>query len=493
MIDKIVFYFKKIYRTILPVKAYKPKIPGNIKWPLFDRMAVYADKNKKVIEKHKCLIGNSSNYDLPVYEMNREEFTSENLINMVNKLSEEGGILNLPAGRVELSEELKIGSYMTIIGVEDATEIVFKDTDYGIVIKGNASEITHVKLKNLRIRHMGEHRFCAAILVTKARRLQFSNIEIISPLAVGFLFSDGVHQSNLNHCLVYEAGLAGFMMVRDVSEVTLDSCIAEKCQQSGIFLTDMKLPTGMDPLDFNAQIYHTNEVIGNFGPFHPDDPSPCNNTFINCKFSHNRKMGITTDGVGFLRVINSIISHNDCEGITIDNGSWGCQILNCTIHGNGWRGMQHDIELSLDFVNELGIMEDGSSMAKLPGISLDNAAYSRIENNCIEGNFGDGIKFVRSVYSCTVSGNIISNNNRGINNKFHFFGTLVGVAERQHKDQCDFPSCFNSIFNNDITGNHYAGIHLAFGTSGNMVKNNTIVGEMFHTIENCALKNNIIS
>lgn len=76
----------------------------------------------------------------------------------------------------------------------------------------------------------------------------------------------------------------------------------------------------------------------------------------------------------------------------------------------------------------MGRMDDGSSKAKLPGVSLDNAAYCRVENNSIEGNWGDGVKFVRSVYACTVARNIIANNNRGVNDRFHYFGVLVGVT-----------------------------------------------------------------
>ena len=72
------------------------------------------------------------------------------------------------------------------------------------------------------------------------------------------------------------------------------------------------------------------------------------------------------------------------------------------------------------------------------------------------------------------------------------FGVLVGVAQRQHKDQFDFPSCFNYINDNDILGNHYAGIHLAHGTSGNILKNNKIAGPMYHTVENHSLKDNSI-
>ena len=142
----------------------------------------------------------------------------------------------------------------------------------------------------------------------------------------------------------------------------------------------------------------------------------------------------------------------------------------------------------------MGLMKDGSSKAKLPGISFDNAAFSRVENNTIQGNFGDGIKLVRANYAVTVSGNMIIDNNRGQNDRFHYFGVLVGVAQRQHPDQTDFPSCYNLIENNDILGKHYAGVHLQQGTIGNTVKNNRIVGYRFADVEDHThLENTILN
>jgi len=421
--------------------------------------------------------------EVPVRTIPSEDFTAARLISEIAALPESGGEVHLPPGRIEFAVALRLRSGIRLVGVKGATELIFKDLDYGIVISGAGAEITGVRIENIRIRHEGPHKFCAAVFATNASDLLFSDIEIIAPRAVGFLLSDGVYRARFERCSVYRAGLVGFMMIRDVQDTILDSCIAEECQQSGVFLTDIKLPAGMDPLDFDAQIHHTNSIIGNFGPFAPEDPSPCRTTFMNCTFRRNRKMGITTDGVGYLRVVNCIIAENDCEGITIDNGSWGCQIQNCHIYGNGWRGLQQETELDGDFVAEFGLMEDGSSKAKLPGVSLDNAAYTRIENNCIEGNWGDGVKFVRSVYSCAVARNIIADNNRGINNFSHYFGVLVAVAPRQHPEQCDFPSCYNRIVENDILGSHFAGVHLIHGTKGNLVRDNRIVGATFASVE----------
>ena len=358
--------------------------------------------------------------------------------------------------------------------------MIFETRDFGITLFGDTvNPVEGVLLENLRIRHINdkpEHKFTAALFTSHARDMVFRRVEIYSPQATGFLLADQVHRVRMEHCAVHHAGLAGFTLVREVHDCVLESCVAERCMQSGIFITDIKLPAGCDALDFESQIHHTLSVIENFGPFAPDDPAPQRNTLQNCTFARNRKMGITTDGTGHLRIINCIISENDCEGITLDNGTWDCEVRDCHIYANGWRGLQHDVELTADYVKQMGLLPDGSSKAKLPGVSLDNAAYCRIENNLIEHNWGDGVKFVRAGYACTVAHNFIAHNNRGENEEFHFFGVLLSVAARQHPEQSDFPACHNRILNNDIVGAHYAGIHLFTGVRSNLIEGNRIIG-----------------
>lgn len=478
-------------------KPFQPAAAGGhceelLSWPLFERMRLAARMDSDRHHFRKYFVNKLAQPGNTPRAISPEEFSADRLLAEIAALPESGGEVHLPAGSVEFFSELRIASGVRLVGVPGRTELVFRDTRFGIVLSGIGDTVNGAWIKNIIIRHEGDHRFGAAIIVAGATDALLSHVEIIAPRAVGFLLSDGVCRARLEHCAVSHAGLVGFMMIRDVRDTILQSCVAEFCGQSGVFLTDLKLVQGMDPLDFDGQIYHTNEVVGNFGPFTPEDPSPYRNTFIDCVFRCNRKMGITTDGVGYLRVVNCVIAENDCEGITIDNGSWGCHVQNCHIYNNGWRGLQHDVELHLDFVGTLGFMEDGSSKSKLPGVSLDNAAYTRIEDNCIEGNWGDGVKFVRSVYGCTVARNLITNNNRGMNEGFHFFGVLVGVAKRQHPDQYDFPSCHNRIVENDIIGQHHAGIHLMQATTGNLVQNNMIVGASFTPIEDHDTIGNIV-
>lgn len=463
-------------------------------WILFERMQ-YADKRYNRPKKIDFVQQQASYKQCrqTVIEIASEDFTENHLISVIESLAESGGEIRLPARNLILENPLNLTQGICLTGVLGRTELIFKHCDYGINIQGTADKpLALIRLQNFKIYHEGEHKFCGALFATHTNGLYLENIEIISPRAVGFLLADNVIQSKLINCRVHYAGLVGFMFIRDVNETLMQGCMAEYCQQSGVFLTDLKLPEHIDPLDFPAQLHHTDHVIGNFGPFAVEDPSPYRTDMIDCVFSHNRKMGITTDGVAYLSVQNCVIAHNDCEGITIDNGAWGCLIQNCHIYNNGWRGLQHEVELGIDFVNEMGLMADGSSKAKLPGISLDNAAYTRVEHNHIECNWGDGVKLVRAAYGSSIANNLIENNNRGVNDRFHYFGVLVGVAERQHADQHDFASCNNRISENIILGEHFAGIHLMAMVTGNIVEKNQISGAKFESIEVHARSGNVL-
>lgn len=467
--------------------------PNN--WKLFNRIEYTQKKLEANHPRNQSLNQKSGKapVNLPAIHLSHDQVNDTFLHSTLEQYRESGGTIFLPPGKFELTKPLHLSSHIEIIGVADKTTLVFKNIDYPIMIRGEENTpVTQVKLKDLMIYDQGEHKFCSAIFVALCSELVISHVDIINPRGVGILMADNTVFSHLYKCSVTHAGLAGFMLVRDVENTIFEQCSAQYCEQSGIFLTDLKLPENTDLMDFDTQIDYTHRIIGNFGPFDFQDPSPLRTELLNCNFSHNRKMGITTDGVGYLSVKNTLIAHNDCEGITIDNGSWGCQVLQCHIFNNGWRGRQHEIELGIDFVEEMGLMDDGSSKAKLPGVSLDNAAYTRIEHNHIDSNWGDGVKLVRAAYANTISNNLIENNNRGTNDRFHYFGILIGQAERQHPDQDDFHSCSNRVFENDILGAHYAGIHLMGEVEGNHIKDNLIDGAYYEAIENHSDLNNYI-
>ena len=192
---------------------------------------------------------------------------------------------------------------------------------------------------------------------------------------------------------------------------------------------------------------------------------------------HNQSSGVYLDGVYRCYLTGNTIQHNDKEGMCLDGGTLGCFVQGNTVADNGKRARQSEAALALDGMLDFGYLEDGSAVAKLPGISLDNAAYNTLEANTVRGNWGCGIKAVRCAVRNVIAGNAIDNN-RGANDTFFFVGVELGNAneELQGEDLDYLPSHQNLVVGNRITGPHYAGVLISHGCEGNIVSRNVIRG-----------------
>ena len=132
-------------------------------------------------------------------------------------------------------------------------------------------------------------------------------------------------------------------------------------------------------------------------------------------------------------------------------------------------------------------LEDGSSTAKLPGISIDNSAYNIVMENMVSDNAGSGIKMVRSAYRNLILSNLVSDNNRGKNEAFHGFGIEFGHASDPDEPVIglDFTADYENIAaRNVISGGHYAGIFLAEGSYCNDLIDNVVMDSEFYSVEN---------
>jgi parallel beta-helix repeat protein len=215
---------------------------------------------------------------------------------------------------------------------------------------------------------------------------------------------------------------------------------------------------------------------------------------------HNRvtdqqSSGIYVDGAIALDIIENYIVDNDKEGTCLDNGTTGVQYINNTVMRNGRRIRQTDQDLQNDFVLRWGRLEDGSAASKLPGISLDNALYNILVENTIDGNYGSGIKVVRTGVRNIVGANIVSNNNAGENDRLHFYGIELGSAPLDEATPLlDATAAYeNLIFSNRVFGSHVVGIFLAGGTYQNNIFNNTILGAKQWGIESSSALHNYAS
>ena len=201
---------------------------------------------------------------------------------------------------------------------------------------------------------------------------------------------------------------------------------------------------------------------------------------------HNNSSGIYSDGAYQVYIVENIIYQNDKEGMCLDYGTFGAYVSNNIVKENGGRLRQSDEDLEADFVTAFGRLSDGSSPAKLPGISIDNSAYNTIVNNNVTQNYGSGVKMVRSAYRNIIMENSVSDNNKGKSDDFHFFGIEIGHESTPDEPVkgLDFTASYeNIVCRNIVTGSNYAGVFLAVESYCNDVFDNTILGSEWYAIE----------
>ncbi len=214
--------------------------------------------------------------------------------------------------------------------------------------------------------------------------------------------------------------------------------------------------------------------------------APHHNVLKDNLIQGNYSSGFYCDGGYINYVIDNIIEENEKEGMCLDYGTFGTYVSGNLIRENGNRNRQTDEDLTADFILEWGRLEDGSSKAKLPGLSIDNSAYNIIYNNSICDNSGSGVKMVRSGYRNLILSNVIADNNRGMSEAYHGFGVELGYAVEPDEPVIglDFtPDYENIIARNVITGIHSSGIYLAADTYCNDIIDN-IIADCEYAVEN---------
>ena len=403
-----------------------------------------------------------------------------------------GADVFIAAPRIELDESIRLSSGVRLVGRHDHATLVFRNVHFGIRICGSPSNpLRHAAVEHLAVSHESSPGgFSAAVFVANARDVVLDNLRFDSPCGIGLLVADNSRRVAASECAVRNAAQDGFLLLRDVVDFSADRCSISDGRQSGVLLADWPLPPRIDPLDFDAQLRHPAHHGAAFGP---RDPAPCRILLRNCTVARHRKMGVCNDGSGCLSLENCRLLDNQCEGVTLDNGTWGARISRCEIAGNGCRADQSDLELRADFVARDDRLPDGSSPVKIPGVSLDNAALCRIEDSHIHDNHGEGVKFVRAVWRCAVLRNSIADNNRGRSPGHPHHGIRVGADRSQHKGQRDFPSSDNDLLDNRIAGPHDCGILLNEGTCLNRLRGNAVSGALAAPVQTWSPRANRIS
>ena len=332
----------------------------------------------------------------------------------------------------------------------------------------------------------------SSVLISKSR-----NVTIVDGQFTG-LQGNGIVVTNSQDIVIWgnkmtDLGRAPVMLHGATSgSVVADNQITENRGASnwhaGVVVTDRNVDLTKDPLNlFDAGHYWVAPT-----PIVKRSIIPQHNLIAFNLISQNRASGLYFDGAVENVVVSNIVQANAKEGLCLDNGSTANVVALNTVQQNGQRWGNSDEDLQRDFVLGPGRLADGTAAAKVPGISVDNAAYNIIYANNVDENFGGGIKIVRTGYFNIVGLNTILDNNIGESKNFHFFGIELGSASADAPAaDLDFtPARGNLIFGNIIRGSHYAGIFLAAGSDENDLFDNSIFGATSWAMESVSHQNN---
>jgi parallel beta-helix repeat protein len=246
----------------------------------------------------------------------------------------------------------------------------------------------------------------------------------------------------------------------------------------GILITGRNSDVAADPEAFNRYSVADELIVERL-------QNPYRNVILGNVVRNGLGSGIYNDGSIANLILANRIEANAKEGICLDNGATSNVVAGNTVTGNGNRWGQPDEVLANDYVLHEGRAPDGTAIAKLPGISVDNAVYNEIYGNEIYGNWGGGIKMVRTSLFNVIANNTLTDNNLGRSARFHYFGIELGaaVADEPVRDLDFIGSSGNIIVANVIRGSHHFGIFIPPESIQNEIIDNNIEGAEAHAIE----------
>ena len=240
---------------------------------------------------------------------------------------------------------------------------------------------------------------------------------------------------------------------------------------AGVVITGRSRDIAADPAAFNAYGVAGEAIVDRLR-------NPSRNVVVGNDIRDGRSSGIYNDG-GVANVLmgNDVVG-NAKEGICLDNGATANVVTGNTVTANGNRWGQPDEVLAIDSVLDEGRAPDGTAIAKVPGISIDNALYNEVHANTVARNFGGGIKMVRTSFFNVISGNVLTDDNRGRSDRFHFFEIELGAAVPDYaaRDLDFVGSSGNVVVANQINGDQRSGVYVAAASVQNEFIGNEVNG-----------------
>lgn len=282
---------------------------------------------------------------------------------------------------------------------------------------------------------------------------------------------------------LHALGRAGIMLHGDATTSLLEGneiagLLGHSNWHAGILITGRNSDVAADPGSFNRHAVVDEAILDRLR-------NPDRNVILGNVVRNGLSSGIYNDGGVGNVILENRIEGNAKEGICLDNGATSNVVAGNTVAGNGNRWGQPDDVLASDHVLDEGRAPDGTAIAKLPGVSIDNALYNEIYANEIRDNWGGGIKMVRTSFFNVIGDNTLTDNNLGHSDRHHFFGIELGAAVPDFTTPAlDFvASAGNVLVANTIRGRHHSGIFIAPASIQNELIDNDIDGVEAFAIE----------
>lgn len=400
--------------------------------------------------------------------------------------------INLPAKVVLTSETLVID---TSVKLKDGvylqgynTTCLAEGVDNAFLAEGCSDfEITGLSIQGAQVN---------AVLLINCTNVTLKHLNILDGKDYGIILKKQCSYITIEHCIFVNNMRSGIMVHEGSHHTYISHCEVTGIRHSsnwaaGIVITALESTSLYQTQDaFEVNYFYPNNLEVNI-------PSvPYQNIVEKCSIHHNQSSGVYVDGGNGNVIYSNTIEYNDKEGMCLDFYAATNIVLSNTISANGHRQHQSDHALDIDCVKEFGRLSDGSSTAKLPNISLDNAGLNIILKNTISNAGGDGIKMVRAAFKNLIGLNVIADNNQGENHRFKFSGILLGSAgcevENDSSGLDRLPSIENMIFGNMIFGQHVAGIVYDTGSTYNDTIDNLVMKQKSQSIIKNAWPNSIV-
>lgn len=385
---------------------------------------------------------------------------------------------------VQLSQGIDIPGNTQIQGLDTTIEC------RGIVYAFKGENVSDIGLDALKIRGTCDY----GVVLSKVKNCWISNCDVEGMIQKAIVIEDASRHVRLSDNVIRYNKAGGIYVSEGSSYIEIKGNDISDNKGTSNWMAGVVLTTA-----------HSNDVLYIWEPFNSKRRFPkksnlyldiqCPNHIVieNNRIADNHSSGIYSDGAVESYIQDNRIYGNDKEGLCLDYGTIGFYLYSNCFDGNGYRRHQSDEDLKMDHVMKYGRQQDGSATAKLPGISIDNAAYNIINCNIVVNNAGGGVKMVRTGVRNLIMENLIKDNNDE-NGVLHFFGVEAGSATADTDDtDMDFtPSYENIICRNVISGRHWSGVFIGEDGYANDVFDNSIMEPEFFMVESISKEFNSI-